>query len=323
MSPELIGLRGAYVGQRFSLTPETTFGREVGNTIVCADDSSVSRRHARLELRADGAFLEDLGSSNGTFLNGVRMSTPSPVMNGDEIVVGSQAFRFDVAIPQASMPPRPKEVSRGEQAAAMHPRPPERPSMPDLSGCAMPRLDLPDPSGCLRFLMLMLLALVALLILGGLIMLIGAGIGMLSGGATAGGAGVSGGSGGSSSSSGGSSPPPQADPGQQPDNKIGIRVISAQIAPVWDSQSRTSTTRVLVIWENGTPGPVVRVWGNVRLLDAEGKEVGRTDNIQIYNGVGVPSGQQHEDKPNGQDGVPPPPATGPPVKVEVDATRYE
>lgn len=313
------------MGQVISLTPETTFGREADNTVACPGDSSVSRKHARLQLRADGAFLEDLGSSNGTFLNGARISAPSLVNNGDEIVIGGQAFRFDVPIAQPAMPPRKQEMSRGEQAAMMHPRPPEQPRMPDLSGCAVPRIDLPDLSGCLKFLMILLIALVALLILGGLIMLIGAGIGMIGGG-VGGGPSITGGSGGSSSSSGssgGQTPPPQEEDTGGSENSTGIRVIDAKIAPVWDARTKASTTRVLVTWENGTPGPVVRVWATVRLLDESGAEVGRTENVRIYSGAGVSAGQLHEDKPDGSEGFPPPPATGPPVTVQVDVTRYE
>jgi ABC transport system ATP-binding/permease protein len=55
-------------------------------------DSEVSRRHARLLFRQEKYFLEDLGSINGTFLNGQRISGECPLTNGDEILIGSKVI---------------------------------------------------------------------------------------------------------------------------------------------------------------------------------------------------------------------------------------
>ena len=74
-------------------SPELTLGREPGlpGTI---DDASVSRRHA--SLRWDGArvFLADLGSKNGTFVKGVRVSVPVALEDGDEIRLGLVSFVY-------------------------------------------------------------------------------------------------------------------------------------------------------------------------------------------------------------------------------------
>lgn len=62
-------------------------GRGFGNELV-VDDDRVSRRHARITTTDDGALLEDLGSRNGTALNGERITSPAPLKVGDEITVG-------------------------------------------------------------------------------------------------------------------------------------------------------------------------------------------------------------------------------------------
>ena len=56
--------------------------------------TSVSRRHARLTVAGSRAYLEDLGSKNGTFLRGRRVETPEPVVDGDSIELGSVALVF-------------------------------------------------------------------------------------------------------------------------------------------------------------------------------------------------------------------------------------
>jgi len=73
-----------------------TVGRETGNAIVMSDDSTASRRHARI-IRQDGKFfIQDEGSANGTVVNGVRISSQTQISTGDEIQIGSTRFRFEV-----------------------------------------------------------------------------------------------------------------------------------------------------------------------------------------------------------------------------------
>jgi pSer/pThr/pTyr-binding forkhead associated (FHA) protein len=58
--------------------------------VVWIDGPSVSRRHARILVEAEGAFLEDLGSKNGTFLRGERLAARSPLRDGDNFCLGSE-----------------------------------------------------------------------------------------------------------------------------------------------------------------------------------------------------------------------------------------
>ena len=70
-------------------------GRDHSAT-VWIDDESVSRRHARIVVDEEGATLEDLGSKNGTFLRGQRITRAMRLQNGDEIMLGKvvSALRF-------------------------------------------------------------------------------------------------------------------------------------------------------------------------------------------------------------------------------------
>lgn len=71
----------------FTLTDEITFGRGDGCD-VSLDDTYCSTRHARLFQRDGSWFVEDLGSTNGTYLNRVKVTAPSPIAVGDEVRVG-------------------------------------------------------------------------------------------------------------------------------------------------------------------------------------------------------------------------------------------
>lgn len=67
---------------------ENILGRGT-DSVVWIDAQSVSRRHARLVVSAGLATLEDLGSKNGTFVNGLRLSAPVALRDGDELRVGN------------------------------------------------------------------------------------------------------------------------------------------------------------------------------------------------------------------------------------------
>jgi len=72
-----------------------TIGRGSQNTVALDDDEFASASHARVEPRQDGVWLEDAGSTNGTYLNGVKLSRPRKLTPGDLVRVGETDFRFD------------------------------------------------------------------------------------------------------------------------------------------------------------------------------------------------------------------------------------
>jgi hypothetical protein len=76
-------------GIAFDIGPELTVGRAAGCQIALADDTYVSQLHARVFERSGQVYVEDLGSTNGTYVNGHRVSAPTPVQKGDSLQVGS------------------------------------------------------------------------------------------------------------------------------------------------------------------------------------------------------------------------------------------
>jgi len=82
-------------GTNYNLDNEITVGRAAGCGI-CIDDTFVSQLHARVFRSASGYFLEDLGSTNGTFHNTHRLTAqqPQPLEPGDYIQFGSTVLEF-------------------------------------------------------------------------------------------------------------------------------------------------------------------------------------------------------------------------------------
>lgn len=76
--------------QTFS-APEIVIGRSSASELSITNDT-VSSRHARLSYHHNQWWLEDLNSTNGTFLNDERVSTPTVIVSGDELRVGQVAL---------------------------------------------------------------------------------------------------------------------------------------------------------------------------------------------------------------------------------------
>jgi pSer/pThr/pTyr-binding forkhead associated (FHA) protein len=87
--PHLLVIKeGPSAGMTYPLEEDEIFiGRESNNSIQI-DSPGVSRKHSRLTYQFDQYILEDLASSNGTFVNGERISQPRPLKNGDVIGLG-------------------------------------------------------------------------------------------------------------------------------------------------------------------------------------------------------------------------------------------
>jgi FHA domain len=72
-----------------------TVGRSSANDIELHGDDFASARHARFEPRRDGVWIHDLGSTNGTFVNGVKLNAPRKLRVGDVVRVGETDLRYD------------------------------------------------------------------------------------------------------------------------------------------------------------------------------------------------------------------------------------
>jgi hypothetical protein len=73
-----------------------TVGRSTDNDLVLDSDEFASVHHARIQPRRDGVWLEDLDSTNGTFLNGAKLSRPQKLTPGDVIRVGETDLRYEL-----------------------------------------------------------------------------------------------------------------------------------------------------------------------------------------------------------------------------------
>ena len=83
-------------GDDFAIdSAQLTAGRSGQNDIGLGSDEFASARHARFEPRQDGVWLHDLGSSNGTYVNGSRIERPRKLAPGDVVRIGETDLRFE------------------------------------------------------------------------------------------------------------------------------------------------------------------------------------------------------------------------------------
>ena len=71
-------------------------GRGGQNEVPLDGDEFASAQHARFESKRDGLWVEDIGSTNGTFVNGARVTTPRRLTKGDVVRVGQTDFRVEL-----------------------------------------------------------------------------------------------------------------------------------------------------------------------------------------------------------------------------------
>ena len=84
------------VGEDYELdSAQLTIGRGSQNDIAIATDEYASARHARFEPRQDGVWVQDLGSTNGTYLNGARLEHPRRLTQGDIVRIGETDLRYE------------------------------------------------------------------------------------------------------------------------------------------------------------------------------------------------------------------------------------
>ncbi len=88
------GSTGYPPGFDLALAPVTMVGRHGGNAVVL-EDGSVSSEHAEIALRQGRWWVSDLGSTNGTLVNGARINGPTPLGPGALVQFGRVSGRFD------------------------------------------------------------------------------------------------------------------------------------------------------------------------------------------------------------------------------------
>ena len=103
---QLVMRAGPTPGKAFPVSGDSfTIGREPGNGIVI-NDPEISRKHSRMWLQGNTYSIEDLGSTNGTFVNGIRLTAPHSLRTGEVVALGEQislVFEAVVSDPNATM----------------------------------------------------------------------------------------------------------------------------------------------------------------------------------------------------------------------------
>jgi hypothetical protein len=83
-------------GERFDLdTQPLTVGRGAPNDVQLDGDEFASAKHARIEPRRDGVWVEDIGSTNGTYVNGAKIDRPRKLAPDDIVRVGETDLRYE------------------------------------------------------------------------------------------------------------------------------------------------------------------------------------------------------------------------------------
>ena len=129
---------GPNPGTVFELTKEVSLiGRDVTNDVVVGD-AEVSRQHSRLTRTPGGYVLEDLGSTNGTFVNGERLVAPRVMNPGDLVALGETvSLTFDATSPEAAatvaQPAATAEPAKKAPGAAPQPAAQAQSASPPIS----------------------------------------------------------------------------------------------------------------------------------------------------------------------------------------------
>lgn len=131
----LVVRRGPQPNQQFELNRDKiTIGRDVTNDVIISDPE-ISRHHARLVRTANGYAIEDLRSTNGTFVNRQRISSPHQLYDGDVIGLGETVtltyevigVPYDATVSSGRREQPPYREPAGGQAPYMPPRPAQEP----------------------------------------------------------------------------------------------------------------------------------------------------------------------------------------------------
>jgi predicted component of type VI protein secretion system len=151
----------------FDITKDVTvLGRDVSNDIVIGD-SEISRQHARISRTPAGYVLEDLGSTNGTYVDGERLAAPRVLNPGDLIGLGENvSLTFSATSPEAAATVMGPAARAAAAPRAPYPPPPPGPATPAAIAQAPPeappkrsRLWLFAGCGCLVIVILAVLIL--------------------------------------------------------------------------------------------------------------------------------------------------------------------
>ncbi len=113
-------VEGPDAGSTASLTGTIEIGRDPSAGLVL-NDNQASRRHARIRAESGGAVVEDLGSSNGTFVNSNELHAPTHVTAGDEVLIGVSVIQVRSVEQVAAQQSAVRSIPAGLAAAPRRP----------------------------------------------------------------------------------------------------------------------------------------------------------------------------------------------------------
>jgi predicted component of type VI protein secretion system len=113
-------------GAELPVESGATIGRE--GCDITLSDPDVSRRHATIQIVREELSIEDLGSTNGTFVNGERISERRSLREGDEVQIGSTVWRLRAPAAATRLTDKPSGATRMGQATTLRPAAPEPPA---------------------------------------------------------------------------------------------------------------------------------------------------------------------------------------------------
>jgi hypothetical protein len=125
MTPALVFSEGPLSGRRVEVDAELVVGREDAGLTI--EDEEISRRHAVIRPGNGGIEIEDLGSTNGTYVNGVRIEGVTRLAGGDTVKLGKSVLQIESvrgAATVAAAVPAPPAAPAPQAAPTPPPAPP-------------------------------------------------------------------------------------------------------------------------------------------------------------------------------------------------------
>ncbi len=149
----IANMNGSMMGLGFDSAHEIIIGREIGCTIAPLTADGLSRRHAKISFK-DGAWhVEDLGSTNGTFLNGKKLEAPATLAAKDKLHFGRFELSVDtlgedagVAVANTTQTEAPKPTEPAPAPVADLPPVDDIPGLPPVEAAPAPAADAPKPA---------------------------------------------------------------------------------------------------------------------------------------------------------------------------------
>ncbi len=143
--PWLAMKEGPLAGQRFAVETELVIGR--ANADLTIDDPLISRRHAVIRPADAGLEIEDLGSLNGTWVNGERIAAPTRLEAGDTVSVGDASLEVEADLRERGGTVLAPPARQAGDAGADVPKPPRpEPAESALPAVPVEPAELPEPA---------------------------------------------------------------------------------------------------------------------------------------------------------------------------------